>query len=234
MLALVQVFQRKIIAGGSHGAAIGINHIELQATELRTLAAVGTTTKTMLRGIAQARVTDTKGTMNKDLQLRLGHLRVYLGNLVNREFAGQNHPLEPQSADPAHLVGRAVVGLCAGMNGEPCLTGHLHHGHILHQHGIDLGISQLAEQMARVVQLFVVDNGVDGDIDLGTIDMGIVGQSLDVVDAVARCRPCTKAGCSNIYGIGTMVDGGDTTWEVLGGCKQFEGAHRWLGAIQSC
>ena len=88
MLQLAHVFQRQQVALVFQYASVGIQQIELHATELRTLATISRTLKAILRSIAQSAIANTKCAMNEHLQLNIGNLTVNLGNLVDRQFAG--------------------------------------------------------------------------------------------------------------------------------------------------
>jgi len=71
------------------------------------------------------------------------------------------------------------------------------------------------QQQTGVVQFVVIDNGVDRDLDLRSKLMGIMAKRTDVVNTVACCRPGTETRCTNINGIGTMVNGRDATFQIL-------------------
>ena len=58
-------------------------------------------------------------------------------------------------------------------------------GHVLHQNGINLDISQLLKKLAGGLQLVVVDNGIDGYIDLGLELAGVVTQLGNVSNTIA-------------------------------------------------
>ena len=91
---LVQVFQRQQMTLVLQLTTIGIEQIELHATDLCTGATIGRTAKAMLRGIAQTTIADTQGAMNKDLQLYIGYLTVNGCNLFDRQLTSQYHTTE--------------------------------------------------------------------------------------------------------------------------------------------
>ena len=92
--------------------AVGIHQIELHTAELGTLATIGRTAETIMRGIALSAVAHTKGSVNEDLQLDVGHRLMDGAYLVDGEFAGQHHAAETKVAQPSYLFRRAVVSLC--------------------------------------------------------------------------------------------------------------------------
>ena len=55
--------------------------------------------------------------------------------------------------------------------------------------------------------------------------MGIATQRADVVHRIAGGSPCAEARSTDIDSVGTVVDGGDATFQILGRSQQFEGNH---------
>ena len=99
---------------------------------------------------------------------------------------------------------------------------HLQDSHILNQDGIHPGFVKLVYQTPGSLQLVIIDNGVDGDKNLHPELVGIRTELADVVNAVARRCPGTKARCPDIDGICTVVDSSETTLQILGRCQQFQ------------
>ena len=60
--------------------------IKLHSTKLCTLAAIGTATETILRGITYARVTHAEGPVNKDFKLYIRYGTPDIGYLFSRQF----------------------------------------------------------------------------------------------------------------------------------------------------
>ena len=232
MVDAAHITKGKPIAGTVHTLAIGIGEVEPQPTELRALAAVGTAAKTILGGVAHPRVTHAERAVDKSLQLDIRHLAVDVVHLADREFTGKNHPREPYAAQPCHPLRRAVVGLGTGMKRHPpprfllALRNHPHKSHVLHEDGIDAHCGKLVDQCANLLQLTVIDDGVDRHIDLGEKAVGIVTQHPDVVERVACRRTGAILRRTDIDGIGSMVDGRHPTRKVAGRCEQFKRCHR--------
>ena len=167
--------------------------------------------------------------MHEDLEFGVGHLAVDVGNLVDRQFAGQHHSAEALTGQPAHLAGGAVVGLRRGMDGQADVLSHAHHSHVLHQHGIGTARMQLLQQTSGVSQFVIEYNGIDRHVDPCPVAMSIVAEASDVVHAVACRSPCAKPPCTDIDGIGPVVDGRYAALQVAGRGKQFERSHPiWL------
>ena len=157
-----------------------------------------------------------------------------IGYLADGEFARQHNLSEAKSAEPPDLLGRAIVGLRAGMKRQMRNRGRLlgkmlavagKESHILHQNGIDTYLRQLVEQAVGSFQLIVVNYGVDRDIDLRLKLMGIAAELGNVGHAVAGIGACTKAWGSDVNSVGTMVNGCLAALQILGWRQQFEFCH---------
>ena len=102
---------------------------------------------------------------------------------------------------------------------------HIEQGHILHQHRIHANLRQLANQLTSRFQLIIENNGVYGNVDLSTILMSILAQAGNVLNTIAGSCPRPKTMCTNVDSIGTMINGGNTAFQILGRRQQFERAH---------
>ena len=91
MIDAVHVFQREQVAVVNHFPTLCILERELHTAELRTFATIGAATETILRGITLSGVTHTEGTVDKHLELDIGHLTVDLPDFVQGELTGQHH-----------------------------------------------------------------------------------------------------------------------------------------------
>ena len=94
-----------------HHSAVSILEIELQSAELGTLTTVGTSSKTILRGIACTRVAHTKCSMHEHLQFNIGHSLMDGTNLLQRQFPGKHDSGEAHITKLPHPLYRPVVGL---------------------------------------------------------------------------------------------------------------------------
>ena len=143
VIALVHILQGKKITLTVEHLTIGIEQVELHATELGTCTSIGTTIEAILRSIAETAIADTQSTMNEDLEVCLRFLTVDIGNLVSRELTCQHHTGKTKRTKPTYFLCSTVISLCAGMNRKSQLLRHLHNPHILHQDSINMDISQL-------------------------------------------------------------------------------------------
>ena len=215
MVTLVEVFQRQQVTVMLDDASLGINQIKLHATELGTLASIGGAVEAMLRSIAEATIADAQGAMDKDLQLDVRHLTMDVGNLADRQFTGQDYAAEAQRAEPGYLLCRTVVCLSGGMKGQSWI--HCQDSHVLNQNGINACISQVGQELASGRQLIVVENGVDGNVDLGLKLVGIETELANVGYAVACGSPRPKAVSPNVDCVCTVVNGRNSTLQIAGG-----------------
>ena len=94
--------------------------------------------------------------------------------------------------------------------------------HILHDERIGTGFVDLVGQPPGLLQLMIVQQGVEGDKDLGAETVGVTCQRLDILDGVACRTAGAKGRAAHVDGIGTMVDGFDAVGEVLGRSQQLQ------------
>ncbi|MNP26036.1 hypothetical protein D3C76_1188700 [compost metagenome] len=98
----------------------------------------------------------------------------------------------------------------------------LHHPQVLDDQRIDTGIVQLVDQLARRLQLVVVEDGVDGGEHPRVITMGELHQGGDVAYLIAGVVPRTEARAADVDGIGPMQDGLAGDGHIAGGAEQFQ------------
>ena len=90
-----------------------------------------------------------------------------------------------------------------------------YNSHILYKNGIDMSLLQILQEMAHIVEFIIIDDGVDGDIDLYAKGMRIVAEFPDIIDTIAHSSPGTKTRGANRHGISTMIDGCDAIFKIL-------------------
>ena len=212
-----------------HPPSFSILEGEFQSAELGAGTTVGTPAEAVLRGITHPGEAHTERPVDESLELHLRHLLMDGAHLIEREFPGQHHPGKSLAIEPSHLSSIAVVGLCAGVQfhlraAQPLpATGE--QSHVLHEEGIGAGIGQFLHQVPHLRHLLIIDQGIEGDIDLGLELVRMTAQAPYVIDRVDSGGPGTKLRCAYIDSVGTMVDGGDTALQVLGRCQQFQFSH---------
>ena len=136
---------------------------------------------------------------------------------------------------PCCLVSRPCVALRGGMKGKQS-TASLGQSHILYEYGIGSSISNLTSHGKGIFKLIIIDNGVERHIYLCAKAVGVIAELCYVGYGIACRSPCSVSVCTNIYGIGTMIDGSDAAFEILCRSQKFEGLHffwSYWGVIQS-
>ena len=68
----------------------------------------------------------------------------------------------------------------------------------------------------NLVELVVVNDGIERYVNLSAKQVCIIAKLAHIVDAVSHCSTRSEFGCSDIYGIGTMIDGSNTASQILG------------------
>ena len=78
------------------------------------------------------------------------------------------------------------------------------------------------QKLTGVINLIIIEDSIDGHIDLHTKGTGILAELSDIVDTVACRRTRSEARGSDIDGVGAMVDGRHAASQVLGRSQQFK------------
>ena len=92
---------------------------------------------------------------------------------------------------------------------------------ILDDQGVDTEAIQLVTEPCGTLELAIVKNGIESNIDPCPKLMGVGDQLFDIGQAVARGGPGAKLRATDVDGIGTMIDGADTTGKIFGRGKEF-------------
>ena len=144
-----------------------------------------------------------------------------LGYLPDAKFAGDDNLGKSRRRKESCLVRRPRINLGAGMDGYGRQI-HLHDAHVLHNDGIDTGMIEVAYHLPHVIQLVIIDYGIDRHIDLGVINVCKCGQLTDVVYRVGRCHPCPMRRSAYIDGICTVAYGFDAAHLVACRGEEFD------------
>lgn len=91
----------------------------------------------------------------------------------------------------------------------------LKNSHVLHKDGIDSYLYQLLKQLAYILKLIIVEDGIHRDIDLRTEGMGIVTETVDVLNCITDSSTRSKTGGTYIDSIGTVVNSRNAALEIL-------------------
>ncbi|MNT44186.1 hypothetical protein D3C72_1807030 [compost metagenome] len=158
-------------------------------------------------------------------------------DLRNGQLARQHHLREAGIGQKARLGGVADVALGGGVQLDRRQI-QLQDAHILHDQRIDTRVVQLPDQLARGVQLGVVQDGVERGEDARVVAVGKLHQLGDFRHAVTGVVPRAKARPADIDRVRTVQNRLAADVDVLGGGQQLnlvrQQTHeyflRWVGA----
>ena len=204
------------------GLAVGVDQVEGQAAELGALAAVGRAVEAILRGVAPAAEAHAERPVHEGFE-RNGRGGMDGADVGQREFACQHHLLEARTGQEGHLLGRAVVHLRRGVQGDGRQV-EPQQAHVLHDERVGACAVQLVDEAFHGGELVVVEDGVERHVDARPERVGVVGQAGDVADRVARSGAGTESRSADIDGVGAVADGLDAGVGVAGGGKEFDGS----------
>ena len=114
----------------------------------------------------------------------------------------------------------SVVHLRAGVqrNGRQVET---EQSHVLHNQSIYANAIQFPNQFFRFGQFFIGKDCVEGHVNTGLVQMGMLHQGGNVFQGIAGGHTGSEARSTDIDGVGTVVDCRDATLQVLGWSQQF-------------
>ena len=171
-----------------------------------------------------AAVADTEGAMNEGFQLYVRDFLMDGSYLLGRQFARQHSTGEACIAQPANLGSSTIVSLSGSVEGNGGQI-HLENAHVLHKDGMDSCLIQTPNELAGSLQLIVIDNRIDRDKDLHAKGTGIVAELANISNGIAHGSTCTKTLGTDVDSIGTVVNSGNATLEILGRGQQFQLCH---------
>ena len=188
-------------------------------TELGALTAVGAAPGDNLADVALPAVGDAQGAVHKHLENNRGRL-TNAANLGQGQLPCQHHLSKADVLEETHLFRAAVIALRRGMQGQG-RQGTLQQAHVLDDEGVDASLVELPGVALRLLQLAVVENGVECHINPGLETVGGSGQRCDIGDAVGGGGAGAEGRATDIDSIGAMVDGGQAAGEVASRGEEF-------------
>ncbi len=147
----------------------------------------------------------------------------YASYVVEGERAFEYHAGESAILKEPHPLGRRVSRLRRSVQ----LGGQIHapQRHVLHDEGVDTRGDKLARLRLGSLQFVVEKHGVERGVHPHAVSVGILRGARYVVDAVGGGAARSEAGAAHVDGVRSVIDGGHGGREVLGGRKEFDGAH---------
>lgn len=217
---LVVVFHRQQVLLERYYSALIILERVRQAAGLRAVATVGTAPGLRLGDVALAGERHAQRAMDEEFDGRIG----FAGNradLLQVEFPRQHQLGETGLIKETRPSQGADVGLGAGVQLDRRDV-QLHHPKVLHDQRIDAGIVQLMDQLARWLQLVVMEDGIDGGEHPRMVAPGELHQFGDLADFVAGVVPRAEARAADIDGVSAVQDGFAGNRHVAGRAEQFQ------------
>ena len=141
-------------------------------------------------------------------------------DFVERQLARQDNLLEAGVRQEAHLPGRAVVHLRRGMERDGRQV-ELEQPQVLHDERVGPCAVQLPRHLPGLLQLVVVEDGVESHVDPRAEEVGIRGEALDVGHGVSRGGPGAEPRPAYVDGVGAVADGLDARIGVARRGKEF-------------
>ncbi|MOA02785.1 hypothetical protein D3C78_1222550 [compost metagenome] len=158
--------------------------------------------------------------MDEELDGRIGGVGDG-ADFLQVQLAGQHQLRETGLIEELRPTQGADVGLGAGVQFDGRDI-QFEDAHVLDDQRIHAGVVQLVDQLARRLQLVVMQDGVDSGEHPRMVAMGEFHQLGDIRHLVAGVVPCPEARTTDVHGIGPMQDGLAGDGRVAGGAEEFE------------
>ena len=220
LLAGVEIAERQQVLLLEEQSAVAIVEVVGGAAGLRAASAVAAAAVEVLTHVALTAVAHTEGAVDEGLEVETGGLSDLL-HLLQGGFAGQHHAAKTHLFQELYAFHGGVVALGAGMQLDGWQVA-LQQPQVLDEQGVDTDIVELVYQLYGGFDFVVEEQRVDGHKDLGTIEMGVVHQCLDILECVGGGGAGAVGGRADIEGVGTVVDGFAAEVQVLRGGEQFQ------------
>ena len=142
-------------------------------------------------------------------------------DLGQAQLPGQDGPAEPAAGQEGHL-GRAVAGgLGAGVQGQGRQV-QFQVGHVLDDQGVHPGRVQLPGHAPGVLQLPVVQHGVEGGVHLRPPQPGLPGEPLEIGRAASGRLARPEPGAAHVHRVRSAAQREHSLVRVPGGGEQFK------------
>ena len=198
-----------------------VHEIIAGAAGLDAGAAVGAAAVDVFGQIAVSAVADAEGAVDEAFDLAAD------GPPDGADFRQRQLPLgndagEAEAFEKGGPLRCPDGALCRGVQRQRKVLAQLQQGEILDNQGVDARRGQLMYQLPGLLQLTVIEDGIDRDEDARAVAVGIGAQRPDILHAVPGGLPGPERRACDIHRIGTAVDGCDADGKVSCRRKQFE------------
>ena len=169
---------------------------------------------------ALAGVAHTQGTVDEALDLHWGTV-AQIGDLISAQLSTDHHSGHPQVGGGFGAVQGVDGHLGAGVEGQVRrhLAAHPRHAQILYQQGIYAHLADLIHQLGGLGQFSVVEEGIEGEIDLDPAEVAVLDGLLEGGFVEIHCIASgVKVAVSQVDGVSAALDSGtDGLWGTGGG-----------------
>ncbi|MNG73123.1 hypothetical protein D3C79_315660 [compost metagenome] len=225
---LVVVFHRQQVLLERHHAALVVFQGVGQTAGLRAVATVGAAARLRVGDIALAGEGHAQRAVNEELDGCVGFGRDG-ANFLQVQLTGQHQLREAGLVEELGPGQGADVGLGAGVQLDRRDI-QLHHPQVLHDQRIDARVVELVDQLARRLQLVVVEDGVDGGEHPRMVAPGELDQLGDIADLVAGVMARAEAWAADVDGISAVQDRFAGDGHVTRRAEQFQ-VILWKGHV---
>ena len=217
----VQVSDVQQVLLPHHHPARAIHQVPGCAAGLGALAAVAAAVADGAAQIAVPALTHAESPVDKGLQLHV------CGpadgpDVVQAQLPGEDGPGEAGAGEKGHALGAVTGRLGAGVQGQRWEV-HLQVGHVLDDQGVHACLVEPPGLLPRLLQLVVVDQGIECRVDLRTPEPGLAGELLEVGQFVARGLAGAEQRAAHVDRVRPAAQRKGSLFQVFGGSKQFEG-----------
>jgi len=208
------------------------------AAGLGAEAAVGALSPEVAREEAEARGAHAEGPVDEDLELEVGGLGD-LANLLEGELAGEDGAVEAVAREEVGPPGRGDVHLRGAVEPElgKVLLDDVHEAEVLDDEAVGPHPVQVLEELVHAVGLALLEDRVDGYVDLLRVLAAVLDGGLELAEGEVRAPHAgIEALQAEIDGVGALAYGGVEGLGVARGGEQFNGRHEnhYTAFSQSC
>ena len=165
-----------------------ILQVECITTYLRTFPTVGATACSNKTSLAITTIANAQRTMHKSFERHI-HSLAKLPNFVCRQFPGKHKLRKTGILKETGFFKRPYVALSRGNRRKL----HFQQCHILHDKGVNTYAVKFPDKFFDTGQLLIVDNRIDGYINLDTEPVGIFNHPPYIRYGIGRLLTRTMA-----------------------------------------
>ena len=153
----------------------------------------------------------------------LYYLAIYFGHLIHVQLASQ-HGYIGKLCVKLQRLDVADIQLGTEVHLYPTLAAIYHYGHVRGYHGGDVSLGSSINNLMHGVDVFTIDNGVDGEVRLHAMLLTGGGNLFQIVygEGVGRVRPHIELADTEINRVGTRLYGSSQAFTRAHRCHYFK------------